>query len=113
MKVVFVSGPYNGPTVYDRECNMRRAEALALKIWQLGHVGLCVHSMNRFFFGSFPEEHAYEGDLEIMRRCDAVVFTADWSDSPGARREMAVATELEMPMFFERQFGDLKGWLEA
>ncbi len=40
MKIIFISGPYRGANTWEVEQNVRRAEALALEVWRLGHVAI-------------------------------------------------------------------------
>jgi len=68
----------------------------------------------------FPNEteHWLEYDLEMLRRCEAL-FVADakhfsyrqrWQDSVGVCGEIAEATSLGIPIFYE--INDLKIWIE-
>lgn len=87
MKVVYVAGPYRGPDNWTIENNIRRAEALSLDVWRAGAAAICPHANTRFFQGAAPDEVWLDGDLEILRRCDAILMTPDWERSAGARAE--------------------------
>lgn len=110
MKLVYVAGPFRGKSAWDIECNIRRAEELALEVWRLGAAALCPHCNTRFFQNAAPDEVWLKGDLEILRRCDAVVLTPDWRKSSGARAEVEEALVLDIPVFDDLE--DLKAWLE-
>lgn len=98
MKVVYVAGPIRAPSAYAREQNIRKAEDLALRIWQGGHVAVCPHSMTRFYGeDDAPIKHWLEGTLELLRRCDVAVFLFGWEDSEGSVGEYALAEQLEIP----------------
>lgn len=82
------------------ECNIRRAEVLALQVWQAGAACICPHTNTRFYQGAAPDAVWLDGDLEILRRCDAVVTTANWDQSHGASIEVAMALDtLWIPVF--------------
>lgn len=109
MKVVYVAGPFRGPSAWDIECNIRRAETLALEVWRLGAAALCPHTNTRFFQNAAPDDVWLKGDLELLKRCDAMILTEDWGRSSGARAERDYALELGLPIFF--RLSDLAAWL--
>src|SRR5436309_15845129 len=87
MKVVYVAGPFRGKSYWDQENNIRRAETLALDAWRLGCAVICPHTNTRFFDGAVPDSVWLDGDLELLKRCDAVLMTPDWLKSTGASAE--------------------------
>lgn len=109
MKVIYVAGPFRGPSAWDIECNIRRAEALSLEVWRLGHAAMCPHTNTRFFQNAAPDEVWLQGDLELLRRCDAVILTPDWKRSSGATAEVQYANEQNIPVFESIQ--ELQNWL--
>jgi nucleoside 2-deoxyribosyltransferase len=40
-----------------------------------------------------------DGDLELLRRSDAVLLTSDWERSSGARNEVSYARARDIPVF--------------
>lgn len=110
MPVVFVAGPFRGPNAWEIELNIRRAEELALEVWKLGAAAICPHSMNRFFFGTLDEEYYLRGDLELLRRSDAMIMVHDWERSTGARAERKAAIVDGTPVFYT--IPDLKEFLD-
>lgn len=111
MIVLYVAGPFRGKNHWVVEQNIRRAEELALELWRLGGVAvICPHTNTRFFDGAAPDEVWLEGDLEIMRRCDAVVTVPGWGASTGACKEVAEMERIEKPIF--HRIEDVKAWLE-
>lgn len=110
MKVVYIAGPFRGPNAWEIEQNVRRAEALALEVWQLGCAAICPHANTRYFQGAAPEALWLAGDLEILRRCDAVLVTPDFGRSSGAMVEVAVAEDAGLPVF--HNLYDLARWNE-
>lgn len=99
MKVIYVAGPFRGPNAWEIESNIRRAEALSLEVWRMGAAALCPHTNTRFFQGAANDSVWLEGDLELLRRCDAVIVTPDWVRSSGARAEVAFAAKHDIPVF--------------
>ncbi len=115
MKLVYVAGPYLDPrgTRFVEE-NIRAAEAVALELWKMGAAVICPHANTRHFDGAAPDSVWLEGDLEILRRCDALVAVPNWERSTGTLAELALARELEKPVFCWPQEQALIGrWLEG
>lgn len=101
MKVCYIAGPYRAASPYLVEQNIREAEALALQIWQRGHVAVCVHSMARYWTGAAPIETWLEGDIELMSRCDCVLLVPGWEHSSGTLAEIEWCKLNSMPVFYE------------
>lgn len=99
MKVIYIAGPFRGPSAWDIECNIRHAETLALEVWRAGHAALCPHTNTRFFQNAAPDEVWLKGGLELLARCDAVVLTDNWRRSSGARAEVQYALDAGIPVF--------------
>jgi hypothetical protein len=98
MKVAYIAGPFTGETAWDIECNVRRAEELALEVAKMGVMPLCPHTNTRFFHGQIHEAFWYEGTAELLRRCDIMITVPGWEKSNGARAEVGLANELEIPI---------------
>lgn len=96
--VVYVAGPYRGPSAWVVEQNIRAAEALALEAWKLGWAAICPHANSRFFSGAAPDDVWLLGDLAILTKCDAVLMVPGWQHSEGARQERTVARSLKIPV---------------
>jgi hypothetical protein len=111
MKVIYIAGPFRGRSHWDIAQNIRRAEALALEVWRLGAAAICPHANTAHFQDAAPDEVWLKGDLEILRRCDAMILTEDWYRSQGARAEKEFAQGHRMPTF--DNLVQLKDWLEA
>jgi len=109
MKVVYTAGPYNAPTHWGIEQNIQRARVAAAQVWALGAACICPHAMTAHMSGCCPEENFYEGDLEIVRRCDALLMIEGWENSTGAKREKDEADAKGIPVFFS--LATLKLWL--
>ncbi len=79
MKVIYVAGPFRGPNAWAIEQNIRRAEEIALVLWQTGKCAvICPHTNTRFYQGAADDQVWLDGDLELLRRSDAVCVVPGW-----------------------------------
>lgn len=99
MNTVYIAGSFRAPNAWEIEANIRRAETIALEAWRAGFAVLCPHCNTRFFQGAAPDEVWLKGDLELLRRCDAVLTVPGWEESEGAKKEMEFARDCQMPVF--------------
>jgi nucleoside 2-deoxyribosyltransferase len=104
--LVYIAGPFRGKNAWEIERNIRRAEELALEVWQAGFPAICPHTNTRFFQGAAPDEVWLKGDLEILRRCDVVLLVEGWEASAGTRAEIAFADEHDITVL--ETLADLK-----
>ena len=113
MKVVYIAGRFTAPTAWEIEQNVRQAEALAVEVARLGAMPLCPHTNSRFFFGltGTTAEFWYEGTMELLRRCDALIYVPGWEGSKGTLAEREEAWTLKIPQFHHLR--DLKDWLDS
>jgi hypothetical protein len=116
--VVYLAGPFRAKTQWGREQNIREAERIGLKVAKMGAVPLIPHTMYRNFQEELPDEVWLEMDLELLSRCDAVLFLPQWSFSEGSTTEFAEAECLQMAMFeYElgraARFECFKAWIKA
>jgi hypothetical protein len=100
MKLVYVAGPFRAATPWRVECNIRRAEAMALELCKIGVVGICPHTMWRHFSGELHDSFWLSAGLRLLERCDAVAVFGRWQESTGTIEEMRRAEELGIPVFF-------------
>ncbi len=111
MKVIWIAGAIRADNGWEREQNIRRAEALALKVWQAGMAAICVHSFCRpYALGNKEENLFLPGDLEIMKRCNAVLVVTRWGKSIGTKGEIEEADKMDIPVFYS--IGRLKEWVK-
>jgi len=110
LPVVYIAGKYRAPTPWLVLGNVRAAQEAALQVWKLGAVALCPHSNTGLFDGECDDQVWLAGDLELLRRCDAVFMVVDWRESSGACNEHRVAVELGLPVF--EVVGRLKRWVD-
>jgi hypothetical protein len=109
MKVVYIAGPFTGKTAWDVECNVREAEKIALQVAKAGAMPLCPHTNSRFFYGQCTADFWYDGTLELLKRCDAIVMLPNWQASKGSLMEHTYAKEHGMQVFYHNPaFGIIK-----
>lgn len=115
MKLVYIAGPYTSKDPWEAEQNVRRAEALGLEVMKLGAWPVIPHSNTRHYFvAACTYEQALAATMEMMRRCDAVIFVEGWQRSGGARAEFEEAVRIGKPHFAAVHALDrLRAWLEA
>ena len=100
MRVMFISGPYRAKTESELEDHIRTAEKAAIHFWQRGWAVFCPHKNSAHFGGLCPDSHWLDGDLEILRRSDAICMIKGWSQSEGAKAELKLAEELGKEIIF-------------
>lgn len=112
MKAIFISGPITAPTFYQVQQNIRRAEALAVKLMKKGWAVHCPHKNSEFLQGALhkhPEEDFERWmavDFEMLSRCDAIFMMKNWRHSRGSKMEHTEAKRLEKLIYYEEK-GDL------
>ena len=116
MTLVYVAGPYRAkstehgqPNQWEQWENIRRAATLALEVWKMGASCICPHLNTAFFEGAAQDSVWLDGDLEQLRRCDAVLMTPDWQRSVGATVEHDLAGQIGIPVFYT--LDALREWL--
>ncbi len=110
MKLVYVSGPYRNGTVSGIVANIRRAEAVAVEVWRAGAACICPHLNTALLDGLCPDNVWLDGDLEMVRRCDAILMVDGWENSVGATAERKRALELSIPVFYN--LSEFRDWME-
>jgi len=110
LPVVYIAGKYRAPTPWQVLGNVRAAQEAALTVWKLGAVALCPHSNTGLFDNECPDDVWLAGDIELLRRSDAVLMIGDWRESSGASAEYKLAVEIGLPVF--EHVRRLKTWVE-
>lgn len=108
MLVIYIAGPFRGANDWERHQNINRAEETAFEVWQAGMVALCPHNNTRHFDGSLEDRIWLEGDLELLRRCDAMMLSPGWERSKGVAAELEFAHSMGLPVFITLR--DLIAW---
>ncbi len=99
MKIVYIIGPFRGPNSWRVECNVRRAEELALEVACHGMMPLCPHTNTRHFDGLLTASFWLAGTLELARRCDAAICVKGWELSEGSQIAVKDFKSRGVPVF--------------
>lgn len=99
MIVVYIGGPFRAATAYKVFQNINKAEALAYEVWAAGMVAICPHNNTRHFDGELTDSVWLDGDLELLKRSDAMILVEGWERSKGASAEVAFAQDQGIPVF--------------
>lgn len=110
MKLVYISGPYRAYnkdgsySVNGIHDNIERARRVAGKYWGKGYAVICPH-MNTAYMDTEPERAAVflDGDLEMVRLCDAIVMMDGWEKSEGAKRELEEAEANALEVIYDHE----------
>lgn len=114
--IVFLAGPYRSPTSPDGTYeNLYPQRIIAKHLWAAGGIGVVsVNAASAFMDGFAPFRDFEEGSLEILRRCDYVVFAPGWKESRGCHGELIECEEKKIPYFkCEGSVDDFYGGLRA
>ncbi len=104
MKVIFVSGRYSADSDNNLFENIYHARTEARKLWMKGWAVICPHSANAFMSGTENDLVFLEGNLEILRRCDAIYMLNGSAESIGAIEELKLAKELGLEIIQEGNY---------
>ena len=110
MKVIYVAGRFTAPNGWTQAKYIRSAEVVGFAVAEAGAMPLMPTSNTRSFNGTLGEEFWYEGTLELLRRCDAMILTPGWEGSRGVASEIKEADKLGIPVF--ERMDELKKWLQ-
>ena len=102
-RIVYVAGPYKAETEEKKCENIWHAIKVAVRLWELNWVVFSpiLNSAHFEIYSSLPEEVYLEGDLKFLEFCSAIMLLKGWEQSKGAKRELEVATERGMDIFYE------------
>jgi nucleoside 2-deoxyribosyltransferase len=117
--VIYIAGPFRSASAFvpgqqdawGIHQHVTNAMAWALKVWRAGGVALCPHGNTFCFQNSAPDHVWLEGDLELLRRCDAVLLIPGWSQSAGATAERDFAVAQQLPVFEWRDLSHLVAFI--
>ena len=100
-KLIYVAGPYSG----DVENNIKRAEEVSIELIRNGWYVITPHKNTAGYEQYEDDQITYqtwiEMDLDILKRCDAIFVMNGWKRSRGTQREITLALDLNLLVFFE------------
>ena len=103
MRVIYVAGRYHSSCEWELEGFIRQAEDASLRLWRDGWSVICPHKNTAHFGGALgiPDSTWLEGDIEILKRCDAIYMLSNWKESSGAKEELKIAEQLGLEIYYE------------
>lgn len=119
MKLIYVAGPFRASSTYVPghqdmfavQENIMRAMKLGLEVARTpGAFPVIPHANTMFFTAAAPDQVWLDGDMEMLRRCDAILMTEDWQRSSGARAEHQTALDRGIPIFYTVEA--MREWLQ-
>lgn len=106
MKLMYIAGRYSGKTYSEIDDNIKKAKQEALRVIKKGWFPVTPHLNTAHFeewedFLGVDYHFWIEGDLEILKKCDAVYFTPDWEESSGCKIEREFANENDILIYLD------------
>ena len=106
--IVYVAGPYRGKSKfyllnrYQRFRNAMCAWKVSVQLWNMNVMPFCPH-MNSFWMDKKVNNLNVfiEGDLKVLKRCDAILMLKGWENSEGVLIEIKFAKENNIPIFYD------------
>lgn len=111
MRIIYVAERFTGKNAWEIHRNVSHAESLGMAVAEAGAMPLIPHKNTSNFFGTLTEEFWYEGTLELLRRCDAMILVPGWQGSKGVQAEIDEALNRKMPLF--ERVEELVTWLRT
>ena len=96
MKLCYIAGPYSSDDYLQVEQNILDAKRAAVRAIELGYYPVIPHSNTPHFEHvclEKPVDFWYEGTMELLKKCDAIMMFGDWPNSQGAQNEYRYAIE--------------------
>jgi len=126
MRVAYISGPYRAGTFRGVIENIRKAEAVAIELWEMGYAVICPHTNTALFpegagepyydeqqYKVIPPIDYIKGDLEIISRLvprsDVIIMLPGWKDSEGSKSELHAAMARSLKICFWPQDKEILG----
>ena len=97
MKLVYVAGPYRGPSTWQIDRNISAAREWGMLVAMCGAYPVIPHSNTAHFDGTLDDRFWLEGTLELLSRCDGSIFIPGWIRSTGSRGEWTLAERMGIP----------------
>ena len=103
MKLCYIAGPYRAATESGVKENIDAAWYMASMV--VKHAGkhgwfpVTPHLNSQFMGGLADDDYWIEGDLQILKHCNAVLLLPNWDTSRGTLREKEFAKARGIPIF--------------
>ena len=108
MKVIFISGKYRDIDWDAVERNIQKAKDAAVALAKQGWMFYCPHTHTAHMEDLYDEQIWVNGNLEMLKRCDAIYVLDNWESSEGAKCEIEFARtikrgkeQIPMPVYYQ------------
>lgn len=102
IKQIYIAAPFTGNADQKRN-NVEAARYIGARIARRGYYPV-MPTVNTYGFNELaptvPNDWWYFATVELMRRCDAVLFVDGWEQSTGCCFEKKEAEKQGIPIFF-------------
>ncbi len=98
-----MAGPYRANSWNGVWDNVMHSRAEARKLWMQGWAVICPHANSIFMDGAEGETDGVflKGDIEILKRCDAIYMLKGFRSSVGAVEEYNAAQKYGLEILYE------------
>ena len=102
-RVIYVAGPYRAKTPGGQVENIWHATRVAVRLWELGWIVFSPmnNTANFNWYSHLPDEVWLRGGLKFLELCQAIIMLKGFGESVGAKRELEVALELGLEVYYE------------
>jgi len=104
MKVIYVAGKYRDKPLNNIYENIEHARRMARELWMKNWAVICPHTNTAWMDDLGETDQLFlDGDLEILKRCDAIMMLSNWQNSVGAIGEWQLATAIGLEIYYEEE----------
>ncbi len=104
MKRIYIAGPYSANNVMDVLKNIREGIKISRDVFALGYSPFCPWLDYQFVLmdmnNELKLEDFYRYSIDWLSASDAILMTGDWQNSKGSVKELELAKELKIPVFY-------------
>ena len=101
MKLVYMSHPYTG----NEKENVQKMREYCLRVKYQHPEWVLINPLDNHTYAH--EKYSYDEfmkmDMELLARCEIIVFCGDWEHSKGCMKEYKEAKRLNKDIYFERK----------
>ena len=101
MKIIYVAGAYRAKSEWELCQNIEASRQASARLWAQGWAVISPHMNTAHFGGICPDQSFLDGDLEIIKRCDAIYMLKGWEISSGSVTEHKLAMDIGLDIFYE------------
>ena len=102
MKLLYIAGPYRGKSYNEIYHNVHAAREVAESVLTCcpDWFPITPHLNTAYMDGVADDQVFLDGDIELMKRMDAILMLLNWAESSGARHERDIAVELGIKIYY-------------